>query len=103
YHFIFPGCLMAMKLTALTAISPIDGRYADKTWDLRTICSEFGLMHYRLVVEIRWLQQLAAEPSIKDVPQLSDDANAFLDQLISGFDMNEGQRVKSIEDETNHD
>lgn len=94
---------MAMKLTALSAISPIDGRYADKTWDLRAICSEYGLIHYRLVVEIRWLQRLAAEPEIVDVPTLSDEASAFLDQLIANFDINEGQRVKSIEDETNHD
>src|SRR5699024_2060659 len=84
-------------------ISPIDGRYADKTWDLRSICSEYGLIHYRLVVEIRWLQQLAAEPEIQDLPSLSDEANAFLDQLITDFDINEGQKVKSIEDKTNHD
>ncbi len=53
---------MAMQLTALSAISPIDGRYADKTWDLRAICSEYGLIRYRLIVEIRWLQALAAKP-----------------------------------------
>lgn len=94
---------MAMKLTALSAISPIDGRYADKTWDLRTICSEYGLIHYRLVVEIRWLQQLALEPAVTDIPVLSDQANEFLDQLIADFDINEGQHVKSIEDKTNHD
>lgn len=94
---------MAMKLTALSAISPIDGRYADKTWDLREICSEYGLIHYRLVVEIRWLQTLAREPEIADVPALSDAANAYLEEIISGFDINEGQRVKAIEDETNHD
>lgn len=94
---------MAMTLTALTAISPIDGRYADKTWDLRAICSEYGLIHYRLVVEIRWLQALASEPDITDVPALSDEANAYLEQLIKDFDINEGQRVKGIEDKTNHD
>ncbi len=94
---------MAMQLTALSAISPIDGRYADKTWDLREICSEYGLIHYRLVVEIRWLQALAREPDVVDVPALSDGANAFLEQLIADFDTNEGQRVKGIEDETNHD
>src|SRR5699024_6510243 len=94
---------MAMKLTALSAISPIDGRYADKTWDLREICSEFGLIHYRLVVEVRWLQALAGEPEVTDVPPLSADATAYLEQLIADFDVNEGQRVKAIEDETNHD
>src|SRR5699024_912921 len=94
---------MAMKLTALSAISPIDGRYADKTWDLRTICSEYGLIHYRLVVEIRWLQALARESALADVPTLSAEADAFLEQLITDFDVTEGQRVKGIEDETNHD
>jgi len=94
---------MAMQLTALSAISPIDGRYADKTWDLRSICSEYGLIRYRLIVEIRWLQALAVEDAIGDVGPLSDSANAFLDQLISDFDVNEGQQVKTIEDTTNHD
>lgn len=94
---------MAMQLTALSAISPIDGRYADKTWDLRSICSEYGLIRYRLIVEIRWLQALAVEDAIGDVGPLSDSANAFLDQLITGFDVNEGQQVKTIEDTTNHD
>lgn len=94
---------MAMQLTALSAISPIDGRYANKTWELRSICSEYGLIRYRLIVEIRWLQALAVEDSIGDVGPLSDSANAFLDQLIADFDINEGQQVKAIEDTTNHD
>ncbi len=94
---------MAMQLTALSAISPIDGRYANKTWELRSICSEYGLIRYRLIVEIRWLQALAVEDAIGDVGPLSDSANAFLDQLITDFDINEGQQVKAIEDTTNHD
>lgn len=94
---------MAMKLTALSAISPIDGRYADKTWDLRDICSEYGLIRYRLIVEIRWLQALAAEPQVGDIAPLSDEANQYLEDLIANFDISEGQRVKSIEDTTNHD
>jgi len=94
---------MAMQLTALSAISPIDGRYADKTWDLREICSEYGLIRYRLIVEVKWLQALAAEPQIGDIAPFSDDANTFLDSLIADFDINEGQQVKSIEDTTNHD
>lgn len=94
---------MAMKLTALSAISPIDGRYAHKTWGLRRIFSEYGLIRYRLVVEIRWLQALANDPDMTDAPKLSDEADAFLEALITGFDINEGQRIKAIEDETNHD
>src|SRR5699024_2160735 len=70
---------------------------------LRSICSEYGLIRYRLIVEIRWLQALAREPAITDAPALSDDANAFLEQIIEDFDINEGQRVKAIEDTTNHD
>ncbi|WP_353249596.1 adenylosuccinate lyase [Salinisphaera sp. T31B1] len=92
-----------MQLTALSAISPIDGRYADKTWDLRAICSEYGLIRYRLIVEIRWLQALSLEDEIPDVAALSDSAHAFLEQLITDFDINEGQQVKAIEDTTNHD
>ncbi|MES1944398.1 adenylosuccinate lyase [Salinisphaera sp. PC39] len=92
-----------MQLTALSAISPIDGRYADKTWDLREICSEYGLIRYRLMVEIRWLQALAAEPAVPEVPALSADASATLDALIEEFGTSEGQRVKAIEDTTNHD
>lgn len=92
-----------MKFTALSAISPIDGRYADKTWDLRKVCSEFGLIRYRLIVEIRWLQALAANPGIPEVPALSAAAAESLDALIDDFDVRQGQRVKAIEDTTNHD
>ena len=60
-----------MNLTSLTAISPIDGRYAEKTFPLREIFSEYGLIKYRLIVEIRWLEALAAAKSIKEVPALS--------------------------------
>ena len=94
---------MAMQLTALSAISPIDGRYADKTWDLRSICSEYGLIRYRLIVEVRWLQALAAEPEVGDIEPFSAEATEFLDSLVNEFDINEGQQVKSIEDTTNHD
>jgi len=94
---------MAMQLTALSAISPIDGRYADKTWDLRSICSEYGLIRYRLIVEVRWLQALAAEPEVGDIEPFSAEATEFLDSLVNDFDINEGQQVKSIEDTTNHD
>ena len=94
---------MAMQLTALSAISPIDGRYADKTWDLREICSEYGLIRYRLIVEIRWLQALAAEPEVDDIEPLSQAATDYLESVIADFDIGEGQQVKSIEDTTNHD
>jgi len=87
-----------MQLTSLTAISPIDGRYADKTWDLRSVVSEYGLIRHRLVVEVRWLQALAAHPGIPEVPRLSEPATAVLDRIVNDFDISRGQRVKAIED-----
>jgi adenylosuccinate lyase len=92
-----------MNLTSLTAISPIDGRYADKTYALREYFSEFGLIRYRVLVEIRWLMMLADHPGIPEVPTLSDGARARLQEIADSFDIESAQRVKSIEDTTNHD
>ncbi len=88
---------------SLTAISPIDGRYASKVEDLRPIFSEFGLIRYRVLVEIRWLQALSAHPEITEVPVLSEQALDFLNTLAADFNENEAQRVKEIEKTTNHD
>jgi adenylosuccinate lyase len=92
-----------MDLSALSAISPVDGRYGSKTAALRPVFSEFGLIKYRLIVEVRWLQALAANPGVIEVPALSDDANAVLEALINGFDESAAQKVKDIEATTNHD
>jgi adenylosuccinate lyase len=92
-----------MKLTSLSAISPVDGRYADKTWQLREIFSEYGLIRYRVLVEIRWLEALAAHPQLTEIPALSPEARDRLDQIAERFDIGEAQRVKTIEDTTNHD
>jgi adenylosuccinate lyase len=92
-----------MNLNSLTAISPIDGRYAEKTFSLREIFSEYGLIRNRLLVEIRWLEALAAHPRIREVPELSPGARRRLEQIASKFDVGEAQRVKAIEDTTNHD
>ena len=92
-----------MNLTSLSAISPIDGRYADKPFNLRAIFSEYGLIRYRVIVEIRWLQALAGNDKIIEVPALSEAANTRLEQLIEAFNVAEAQRVKTIEDTTNHD
>jgi len=100
YHFVTGA---GMELSSLTAISPIDGRYADKTFDLREIFSEFGLMRYRVIVEVRWLETLAAHPDIREVPPLSSDAVAALERIIERFGSEDAQRVKAIEDTTNHD
>ncbi|MBY4677870.1 adenylosuccinate lyase [Marinobacterium arenosum] len=92
-----------MELSALTAISPVDGRYGSKTADLRPVFSEFGLIRARVTVEVRWLQKLAAHPQITEVPALSDAANALLNDLVDNFGMAEAERVKEIERTTNHD
>ncbi len=92
-----------MRLNALTALSPIDGRYADKTWELREIFSEYGLIRHRVLVEIRWLQALAAAPDIPEVPALSAPAVQQLEEIFENFNVAEAQRVKTIEDTTNHD
>lgn len=92
-----------MELSALTAISPVDGRYGNKVDALRQIFSEFGLIKYRVTVEIRWLQALAAEQGIAEVPALSDAANAVLNAIVADFSIEDAQRVKDIEKTTNHD
>ncbi|PSJ46122.1 adenylosuccinate lyase [Zobellella endophytica] len=92
-----------MELSALTAISPVDGRYGAKTQELRAIFSEFGLLRFRVEVEVRWLQALAEHAAIAEVPALSAEANAYLDQVIAGFCEADGQRIKDIERTTNHD
>ncbi len=92
-----------MELSALTAVSPIDGRYGDKCTDLRPIFSEYGLLRFRVEVEVRWLQQLAAHPGIPEVPAFSAAANALLDSIVSDFNEADATRIKTIEKTTNHD
>ena len=92
-----------MELSALTAISPVDGRYGSKTSDLRPIFSEFGLTKYRVTVEVRWLQKLSATKAIEEVPAFSDAANQALDKIVSDFSEEDALRIKTIEATTNHD
>ncbi|WP_408900837.1 adenylosuccinate lyase [Photobacterium piscicola] len=92
-----------MELSALTAVSPVDGRYGSKTSVLRSIFSEFGLLKYRTIVEIRWLQKLAATDAIVEVPAFSAEANAFLDRIAAEFSEQDALRIKTIERTTNHD
>ncbi|MFZ5722866.1 MAG: adenylosuccinate lyase [Pseudomonadota bacterium] len=92
-----------MTLSALTALSPVDGRYAGKVDALRPVFSEYGLIRFRVLVEVRWLQCLAARNDIPEVPPLSPAAHALLDGIASGFDESAAQRVKNIEKTTNHD
>lgn len=90
-------------MTELTAISPIDGRYAHQVAPLRPLFSEYGLIRFRLLVEIRWLQMLAQEPAIGEVPPLSSTASAFLEKLLAEFSETDARRIKDIEKITNHD
>jgi len=92
-----------MELTQLTAISPIDGRYGQKTETLRPIFSEYGLIRHRVIVEVRWLQALAAHEAIAEVPALSSHADHLLNDIIANFSEQDAQRVKNIESTTNHD
>ena len=92
-----------MELSALTAVSPVDGRYGSKTADLRPVFSEFGLIRNRVLVEIRWLQKLASHPQIQEVPAFSDEANALLNDIVDNFSEADAERVKEIERTTNHD
>lgn len=92
-----------MQLNSLTAISPIDGRYASKTLALREHLSEYALIRTRIIVEIRWLQCLADTPEIAEVPALSDSANTWLQDLIDTFNVIDAEHVKEIERTTNHD
>ena len=100
---VSPQETRTMKLTSLTALSSVDGRYAGRTESLRSYCSEYGLIHRRVIVEIRWFKTLAAHPGIPELPALSDEASVFLESLISDFDSAAAERVKEIESVTNHD
>jgi adenylosuccinate lyase len=92
-----------MEFSQLTALSPVDGRYASKTESLRPVFSEFGLIHHRVLVEVRWLQALAAHDGIPEVPALSTHAERVLNDLVDKFSEQDAQRVKNIERTTNHD
>ena len=92
-----------MELSPLTALSSVDGRYAAKTAALRPVCSEYGLIYRRTVVEVRWFQALCAHPGIPELPPLSDASGDYLDELLARFDEDSAQRVKDIEATTNHD
>src|SRR5512139_3538394 len=86
-----------MELTALTALSPLDGRYGSKTALLRDFFSEYALVKYRVIVEIEWLKALAAEPAIAEVPAFSADAIALLDGIADKFSVADAERVRAIE------
>ncbi len=92
-----------MKLTSLTAISPIDGRYQNKTDALRPIFSEYGLFRFRVQVEIEWLKALAKHSGIKEIAPFSRNSIAILDKIKNNFSVADAEKIKKIEKTTNHD
>lgn len=92
-----------LALDDLTALSPLDGRYASKTSALRDAFSEYALIRARVYVEVRWLQTLASIPEVVEVPPLSAEANAFLESYLANFSPEEAAKVKTVERTTNHD
>ena len=92
-----------MELAPLTALSPVDGRYGGRTSALRPYFSEFGLIKYQVLVEVRWLQCLSRHPQIVEVPPFSAAAGALLDRIVDDFDVADADAVKAIERTTNHD
>ena len=94
---------MILDLDSLTAISPVDGRYARHTSGLRSLVSEYGLIYHRCLVEIRWFQHLAADPQIAELPALTDSQSKALDSIIDSFSVEDAAAVKQFEATTNHD
>lgn len=94
---------MTLELNELTAISPVDGRYGSKTASLRDFFSEYGLIKYRVLVEVRWFQALANHSEITEVPTLDNEALTLLNNIVDEFSIADAERVKTIERTTNHD
>ena len=92
-----------MKISTIKALSPADGRYAQKVNDLRDIFSEFGLIRFRVLVEVRWLQCLSDEPAVPELEPLTSVMKDVLNHIIDDFSIDDAERVKKIEATTNHD
>ncbi len=92
-----------MELSALTAISPVDGRYQNKADVLRPIFSEYGLFRFRVLVEIEWLKKLSKNPNIKEIESFSANSISLLDNIKNNFSIDDAKQIKKIEKITNHD
>ncbi|AEJ01567.1 adenylosuccinate lyase [Nitrosomonas sp. Is79A3] len=92
-----------MNFSAITALSPLDGRYQTKVEPLRIYFSEFALIRYRVQIEVAWIKALSNEPGIFEVPPFSSETNTQLDNLVVNFSVADGEAVKAIEATTNHD
>ena len=92
-----------MNFSAITALSPLDGRYYAKVEALRLYFSEFALIRYRVQVEVAWLKMLSNEPGIIEIPSFSATTNTQLDDLVMNFSVADAEAIKTIEATTNHD
>jgi adenylosuccinate lyase len=92
-----------LELNSLTALSPLDGRYASKTAALRDFFSEYALIKYRVIVEVEWLKALANAADITEIPPFTSTAISVLDSIVDGFSLADAERIKAIETTTNHD
>jgi len=92
-----------MRLSPLTALTPVDGRYRSKTAELAPYLSEYGLIRHRLEVELKWLEKLAKEPGIRELAAFSAEETDFLAGILNQFDEKKAEKIKAIEAETNHD
>jgi len=92
-----------MKMTELSAISPIDGRYSHLVESLQDVFSEYALIKYRIFVEIEWFIHLSKQPNIKELPRLTKQSITFLSNIEKNFNLTEARKVKNIEKRTNHD
>ncbi|KAH9324808.1 hypothetical protein KI387_004986, partial [Taxus chinensis] len=92
-----------LELSELTALSPLDGRYASKVKELRSILSEYGLIRYRVFVEVQWLLKLSQIPEITEVPNFSKETRMYLEDIAKNFNIEDAVEVKRVESVTNHD
>jgi len=92
-----------MDLSALTAISPVDGRYQNKTDVLKPVFSEYGLFKFRVLVEVEWLKKLSNISDIKEIESFSADSISLLDNIKNNFSIEDAKKIKEIEKTTNHD
>jgi adenylosuccinate lyase len=92
-----------LDATSLLALSPLDGRYARKAAPLRNYLSEYALIRYRTLIEVRWLQHLADEPSIAELESLEPPIKDVLNQIVDEFSVDDAARIKALEAKTNHD
>ncbi|MEJ6516156.1 MAG: adenylosuccinate lyase [Pseudomonadales bacterium] len=92
-----------MELSPLTAVTPVDGRYADKTSDLRPFFSEYGRIYHRVLLEVRWFQYLANSTAVAELAPLSTEAMAALNSIVNEFSIADAETIKAFERTTNHD